>query len=411
MKFLLKLSIPLILIPLMLQTAFAAGGDIAIDPGSISFSENRITEGTAVRIYLKVKNNSGNDLKGTLQAVDTTSGSQIEADQPISILAGKTDDVFMDWVPAKGERNLQFKLSPWDPTDDDTGNNIAYVAVSVLPDNDRDGVPDAEDGDDDNDGVEDTEDAFPRDASEQLDTDGDSVGNNADEDDDNDGTIDEEDDLPLDFDETVDTDGDGIGNNADEDDDGDGLSDEDEVEIGTDPLIADTDEDEHIDGEDDFPLDKDEWQDYDKDGIGNNADEDDDGDGLSDLEDEFPLNLSPIPRIKGPKFIALANKVYTFSSEPSVDPDGEIKQVEWDVSYEKAINNKNFTEKNKEFEIAFDSKEKPRITLKIQDEQGEIVERTIKVLVINPITILVIVLVVLLLIIALIMRSPYKKKI
>ena len=40
----------------------------------------------------------------------------------------------------------------------------------------------------------------------------------------NDGIPDESDDLPLDLNESVDTDSDGIGNNADTDDDNDGVS-------------------------------------------------------------------------------------------------------------------------------------------------------------------------------------------
>ena len=50
----------------------------------------------------------------------------------------------------------------------------------------------------------------------------------------------------------------GIGNNADVDDDGDGIP----------------------DTEDAFPLDPDETTDSDGDGIGNNEDDDDDGDGF-----------------------------------------------------------------------------------------------------------------------------------
>ncbi len=65
-----------------------------------------------------------------------------------------------------------------------------------------------------------------------------------------------------------DTDLDKIGNTVDFDDDGDGVS----------------------DGADAFPLDKGEWLDTDLDGIGNNADDDDDNDGIRDIEDAEPLN-------------------------------------------------------------------------------------------------------------------------
>ena len=63
--------------------------------------------------------------------------------------------------------------------------------------------------------------------------------------------------------ETIDTDSDGIGDNTDTDDDNDGISDIDDM----------------------FPLDANEVSDWDLDGIGNNTDDDDDGDGYSDIEE------------------------------------------------------------------------------------------------------------------------------
>ena len=76
--------------------------------------------------------------------------------------------------------------------------------------------------------------------------------------------------FPLDASEQLDTDLDGIGNNADSDDDGD------EIE----------------DSSDAFPLDATESADTDGDGVGNNTDTDDDGDGVLDSADSFPLNAS-----------------------------------------------------------------------------------------------------------------------
>jgi hypothetical protein len=78
------------------------------------------------------------------------------------------------------------------------GDLIVPVTLTVIGDNDGDGIPDAIDPDDDNDGVPDVDDAFPFDPSEWLDTDGDGIGNNADPDDDNDGLPDASDPYPLD---------------------------------------------------------------------------------------------------------------------------------------------------------------------------------------------------------------------
>ncbi len=70
------------------------------------------------------------------------------------------------------------------------------------------------------------------------------------------------------------------------DTDGDGLTDGQEVSTyGTDPTKPDTDGDGANDKNDAFPLDPAEWLDSDHDGIGDNADLDDDNDGLSDVDE------------------------------------------------------------------------------------------------------------------------------
>ena len=83
---------------------------------------------------------------------------------------------------------------------------------------------------------------------------------------DGDGCPDSEDLFPYDASECYDNDGDGIGDNADPNDDNDPLNDD----------------------EDAFPFDPTEWEDTDLDGIGNNADDDDDNDGVPDVEDRDP---------------------------------------------------------------------------------------------------------------------------
>ncbi len=108
--------------------------------------------------------------------------------------------------------------------------------------------------DDDGDGVPDAKDAFPLEPEEWEDRDGDLIGDNLDADVDADGRRDrpESDDpdgdgvktahavpwdaFPLDPKDQRDTDGDGLGDNADPDDDGDGWTDEEEKAAGTDPL-------------------------------------------------------------------------------------------------------------------------------------------------------------------------------
>ncbi|MDB2667799.1 hypothetical protein N9Y71_05900 [Luminiphilus sp.] len=131
----------------------------------------------------------------------------------------------------------------------------------------------APDADPDNDGVPNEQDAFPSDPAASVDSDGDAYPDQWNED-----ATDEQiaqsaltlDAFPESQFEWLDTDGDGIGNNADTDDDGDGI----------------------LDIEDAFSLDPSEWLDTDGDGIGNNADTNDDGDAFLDISDAFPLDPS-----------------------------------------------------------------------------------------------------------------------
>ena len=70
------------------------------------------------------------------------------------------------------------------------------------------------------------------------------------------------------------------------DTDNDGLTNYQEiVELGTNPTLQDTDGDNVKDKDDAFPLNIAEWLDTDRDGTGDNADLDDDGDGLSDVDE------------------------------------------------------------------------------------------------------------------------------
>ena len=75
-----------------------------------------------------------------------------------------------------------------------------------------------------------------------------------------------------------------------EDDDGDGVINLDDARPLDAAESADSDGDFYGDNEDAFPDDADESVDTDGDGIGNNADTDDDGDGVNDENDAFPLD-------------------------------------------------------------------------------------------------------------------------
>ncbi|MEK7544704.1 MAG: PKD domain-containing protein [Patescibacteria group bacterium] len=343
---------------------FAQGVDLSVDQTSLRFSTNVFVEGQKVKIYATATNKTSKDLYGVIRFFDDKTKKQIGTDQPISVFAGKTDDVFIDWYPNSGSETVSAKLYPFEQDGDNVENNSVTKTVSVESDFDRDGNPDITDVDDDNDRTADNEDAFPKNKNEQKDTDGDGKGDNEDLDDDNDGIPDTEDALPLDPTETKDNDKDGIGDNKDPNDDNDGLYDGQEIAIGTNPKVADTDGDGVIDGKDAFPLDPKESKDSDHDGIGDNADSDRDNDGIPNIKDKFPENLTAKIQVQGVPFIVAPGEKISLNASETKDPDGKIRKVRWKVDNEKeqegVILEKTFTETGSH-----------KITVKIQDDSGE----------------------------------------
>ncbi|OGJ49075.1 hypothetical protein A2344_05835 [Candidatus Peregrinibacteria bacterium RIFOXYB12_FULL_41_12] len=336
-KILIKsILFPLIIAMLSIPTAIAAGGDLFLTEGNVSFSTSTFVENTPATIYVIASNNSGNDLLGTIQIWDNTYDRQVGSDQPISVISGSTDTIFVTWYPKGGTQEISVTLTPWISEGDDSSNNTITRTITADYDTDGDGVGNTEDPDDDNDGYPDTEDVFSTNNSEWIDSDSDGTGNNADTDDDNDGVLDEVDEMPIDYNETLDTDLDGIGNNSDSDDDGDGIADEEESnKTVTDPLKYDTDEDGFSDSEDAFPSDMEEWIDFDTDGIGDNADTDDDNDNMNDEEDPDDHNKGPIIDIDKDSFpIAFTNQDIMLTAEDSYDEDGQVEHYTWIIDGE-----------------------------------------------------------------------------
>jgi hypothetical protein len=267
---------------------------------------------------------------------------------------GATQDFFVDIdTDNDGEGNQK----DTDDDNDGLSDEEEKVRGSdpLKKDTDADGLSDQDEvkkgldpakADTDSDGYGDKDDLFPLNKDEWADVDTDGIGDNADPDDDNDGLsdseekvlgtnpnkVDTDDDTLSDGDEgkqgtnplKKDTDDDGIDdaleiagktNPAKSDSDDDGLLDKDESTHQTNPLVSDTDGDGLLDGEevskktnplkndtdgdgvldkdDFFPLDASESLDADGDGIGNNKDQDDDNDGLTD-DEEVGYGTSPL---------------------------------------------------------------------------------------------------------------------
>jgi len=203
----------------------------------------------------------------------------------------------------------KFPLNPLEWRDND-GDGIGD---NKDPDDDNDGLSDADEiakgtkpfvKDTDGDGIWDGADAFPTNPNESVDTDGDGIGDNTDPDDDNDGVLDVNDLYPKDAKRSADNDYDGDGwdaawdpddNNPDVpgitwvDTDGDGIPD---TDANGNQADLDDDNDGVQDDKDACPLDPTETKDFDGDGICDKADTDDDNDGTLDVADAFPFNAS-----------------------------------------------------------------------------------------------------------------------
>ena len=140
-------------------------------------------------------------------------------------------------------------------------NDDIYPLVSILgffPDRDADGAPD------------------------NCDSACIAAGLGADPDDDNDGVPDVTDDLPFNYLAAIDTDGDSYPDEYL----ASSLTALEEAGLSGDILFLNT----AFDGIDAFPSNQGEWRDSDGDGIGDNADLDDDNDGTNDGQDIMPVD-------------------------------------------------------------------------------------------------------------------------
>lgn len=298
--------------------------DLSLESGSVN-TVNDILVGRTIRIYATVTNNSNQDLFGIVKFYDENGKNFVGEDQPVSVIAKKTDDVFADWTGSSvGSHPISVRVIPWNEEGDNPNNNKITKVIFVDTDSDGDEIGDRNDNDDDNDGINDNDDTFPLDPNESEDTDKDGIGNNADEDDDNDGISDIIDLFPLDVGESEDRDGDGIGDNSDA-----------------------------------FPDDSNESKDTDNDGLGDNADPDN-------------TNHGPIPHIETEKTTVSRGKVISFNALSSRDPDGEVIDYKW-----------NFSDGTETIGVIvdhiFEETGDYNVTLKVTDDKGEEREQTINI--------------------------------
>lgn len=366
-----------LIFPALLFAADTA--DLVLVSASVKFSSSTFLEGKAVRIYASVTNLSSSDVRGVVRFFDGQ--YQIQGDQPVSVISGRDDSVFVDWAPGSpGDHAIRITVTPFEKTDSNMGNNSYTKTVQVLADTDHDGKPNTTDPDDDNDGVPDLTDAFPLNKNESKDTDGDTIGDNKDDDDDNDGVKDVNDALPLDPTETADTDKDTIGDNKDTDDDSDGILDVTELQNGTDPLKTDTDGDGVNDNADAFPLDATKAHDYDHDGITDAQDQDADSDGIPKSTDVDDTNLGPIIKVTSnagtPSRFVFPGEAVQFESSQSEDPDGQITKATWTID--------GISQEGAEIKTFFNDTGSHVVQVKLTDNKGESREQSFRLYVIPP---------------------------
>lgn len=163
--------------------------DLSIKSASIRFSETTLYAGETVRIYATVKNSG--DIDATAQVFFYQSDTLIGASQIISVVAGGSDDVFVDYRLPAGSFNIRAVIQGAEPGDNNTANDMAMTPLfKTVSDDDRDGIENDQDNcvDDKN--------------TDQSDIDHDGKGDECDRDMDGDGAANGDDEYPRDASKT-----------------------------------------------------------------------------------------------------------------------------------------------------------------------------------------------------------------
>ncbi len=127
------------------------------------YSSDAIFADTETRIYVALRNNTANDLSGTVQFMDN--GSRIGS-AFVKALPGRIVEAWIDWKPAYGDHRITATLTDvkllavGQPAQQvDVESTIAEDVLFVDIDTDDDKVGNKDDTDDDNDGRSDEEEA------------------------------------------------------------------------------------------------------------------------------------------------------------------------------------------------------------------------------------------------------------
>lgn len=140
------------------QTAqvMAAGftKDLYLNDGDVRIASQEAILNRVNRVYASIHSSSKSDLTGSVSFYDETVQEYINAQQPISVLGEKTDDVFVDWKPTRyGEHVIAVRIEPAVTEGNDPSNDKIRTTIFVDRDTDGDKTGDRYDGDIDNDGL------------------------------------------------------------------------------------------------------------------------------------------------------------------------------------------------------------------------------------------------------------------
>ena len=123
------------------------------------YSQETIFAEQPVRIYVAIRNNTGNDLTGTVEFFD---GEERIDRVSVSALDGRIIERWADWTPTYGEHTIKATLSRTKLSTVGEASESVEVTAALSEDTffvdydtDKDGVGNKEDVDDDGDGISD----------------------------------------------------------------------------------------------------------------------------------------------------------------------------------------------------------------------------------------------------------------
>ena len=125
---------------------------ISVASGDWNFKPTPVVPGQDTVVYVRLHNDGNQDIEGFVQMSDN--GLGLGQERAFSIRAGGLpEEIWFHWQPSDGSHKLT--LSQTNTAHQPASISAAPYVVTVISDNDRDGISDAQDSDDDNDGMPD----------------------------------------------------------------------------------------------------------------------------------------------------------------------------------------------------------------------------------------------------------------